>query len=268
MSNTFATIKTENEDGVLTITLNRPDSYNALDEQISVELTTALRMAERDPETRCIVLTGAGKAFCAGQDLIEIKSHYTDDGAKPLDFGVLLRSRYNPIVTRLRSIEKPVIAAVNGVAAGAGASLAFAADLRIGCKSASIAPAFINIGLIPDAGGTFNLQRIVGYAKAAEIWMLGEKVDAEEAYRVGLFNRLVDDEQLMPTTMELAKRLASMPTRGIGLTKRGMNRAWNSTLEDQLEYEAFLQQTAGMTEDHREGVLAFIEKRNAEFKGR
>ncbi|MCH7873517.1 MAG: enoyl-CoA hydratase/isomerase family protein, partial [Planctomycetes bacterium] len=177
-------------------------------------------------------------------------------------------SRYNPIVARLRSIEKPVIAALNGVAAGAGASLAFAADLRIGCKSASIVPAFINIGLIPDAGGTHNLQRIVGYAKAAEIWMLGEKVSAEEAYRIGLFNRLVEDDELMPKTMELARRLASMPTRGIGLTKRGLNRAWNATLDDQLEYEAFLQQTAGMTEDHREGVLAFIEKRAAEFKGR
>ena len=261
-----STIITSDDSGVRTITLNRPDVLNAFNTELLKELSQAVRAAEKDKSVRCLVLTGQGRGFSAGQDLADVAERYkTDD---PIELGHHLRKFYNPLIVKLRAMEKPVIASVNGVAAGAGCSLALAADLRIGCRSASIVPAFINIGLIPDAGGTHNLQRIVGYAKAAEIWMLGEKVSAEEAYRIGLFNRLVEDDELMPKSMELARRLASMPTRGIGLTKRGLNRAWNSTLDDQLEYEAFLQQTAGMSEDHREGVLAFIEKRKPAFKGR
>ncbi len=267
MSSTFSAIQVESAAGVLTITLNRPDSYNALNEQISVELTTALRMAERDAAVRCVVITGAGKAFCSGQDLVEIKGHYTEPDAPPLDFGKHLRSRYNPIATRLRTMEKPVLASVNGIAAGAGASLAFAADLRIAARSASFMMAFINVGLVPDTAGTFTLQRLVGYGKAAEMCFLGERVSAEEAGRIGLVNRVVEDEQLAEATRELAARLASMPTRAVGLTKRALNRAWASSLEDQLEYEAFCQQTAGGSADHREGVIAFVEKRKPAFRG-
>lgn len=267
MSSTFSAIQVESTGGVLTITLNRPESYNALNEQISIEMTTALRMAERDAGVRCVVITGEGKAFCSGQDLVEIKGHYTEPDATPLDFGKHLRSRYNPIATRLRTMEKPVLASVNGIAAGAGASLAFAADLRIAGRGASFMMAFINVGLVPDTAGTFTLQRLVGYGKAAEMCFLGERVSAEEAGRIGLVNRVVDDEQLAAATRELAARLAAMPTRAIGLTKRALNRAWAASLEDQLEYEAFCQQTAGATADHREGVMAFIEKRKPAFKG-
>jgi 2-(1,2-epoxy-1,2-dihydrophenyl)acetyl-CoA isomerase len=267
MSSTFCAIRVESDGGVLTITLNRPDSFNAFNEQMCVELTAALRLAERDAGVRCLVITGAGRAFCSGQDLVEIKGHYADTDATPLDFGNHLRSRYNPIATRLRTMEKPVLAAVNGIAAGAGASLAFAADMRIAARGASFMMAFINVGLVPDTGGTFTLQRLVGHGKAAELCFLGERVSAEEAGRIGLVNRVVDDGQLAEATRELAAKLAAMPTRAIGLTKRAMNRAWSASLEDQLEYEAFCQQTAGETADHREGVLAFIEKRRPAFKG-
>lgn len=267
MSTTFNTIQTINEAGVLTITLDRPETYNAFNEQMAVELGAALKIAERDDSVRCLVLTGTGKAFCSGQDLQEIKSHYTDDGAPPLEFGDHLRQHYNPVVTRLLTIEKPVIAAVNGVAAGAGASFAFAADLRIASEKASFVMAFVNVGLIPDSAGTWTLPRLVGYGKAAELCFLGEKISAAEALRIGLVNRVFADDELMAETNTLAARLAHMPTRAIGLMKRAMRRGWNAGLADQLEYEAFLQQTAGSTADHKEGVLAFIEKRKPAFKG-
>lgn len=268
MSAAFSTILTSVEGGVMTVTLNRPESYNAFNEQMSVELATALRMAERDAAVRCLVLTGAGKAFCSGQDLMEIREHYTGRDAVPLDFGGHLRSRFNPLVSRLRGMEKPIVASVNGVAAGAGASFAFACDLRIAAKSASFMMAFVNVGLIPDSGATLALPGLVGAARAAEMCFLGDKVSADEALRAGLVNRVVEDDQLARETAALAARLAAMPTRAIGLTKRALNRAVASGLEDQLEYEAFLQQTAGQTEDHREGVLAFIEKRKPRFQGR
>lgn len=268
MSQNFSTVLTSVENGVLTITLNRPDSLNAYNETMSVELAAALKAAEREDAIRCVVLTGAGRAFCSGQDLQEIRARYDAGSPGPIDFGAHLRSKYAPIVTRLRALEKPVIAAVNGVAAGAGASFAFAADLRIAAAGASFVMAFVHVGLVPDSAATLMLQRLVGLGKAAELCFLGEKVPAEEALRIGLVNRVVADDALPAAARELAARLASMPTRAIGLTKRALNRAWTADVADQLEYEAFVQQTAGNTADHREGVLAFIEKRKPLFQGR
>lgn len=269
MTQNLATIQTSVESGVLTITLNRPESLNAFNEQMAIELAGALRVAERDDGVRCVLLTGAGRAFCSGQDLAEIRSRYSGDAAaQQLDFARHLREKYNPIVQRIRTIEKPVVAAVNGVAAGAGASFAFACDLRIASRSASFVMAFVHVGLIPDSGATLTLMQHMGYSKAAELCMLGEKLPAEEAYRHGLVNKLVDDTELASAARELAGRLAAMPTRAIGLTKRALNRAWTATLEDTLEQEAFGQDTAGRTTDHREGVMAFLEKRKPGFIGR
>lgn len=269
MSTTFTTIRTEAAEGVLTITLNRPEVYNAFNAQMGIELGAALRSAQRDDAVRCIVLTGAGKAFCSGQDLQDIRDRYgTTPGSKPLDFGGHLRQNYNPIIQRLRTIEKPVVAAVNGVAAGAGASFAFACDLRVCARSATFVMAFVHVGLVPDSGATLTLLQHVGYGRAAELCFLGEKLLAEEALRYNLVNRVVDDDKLAEATRELATRLAALPTRAIGLTKRALARAWRAELEDQLEYEAFVQQTAGNTADHREGVLAFLEKRKPRFTGR
>lgn len=265
----YATIQTSAHDGVLTITLNRPEALNAFNEQMSLELAAALRTAQRDDSVRCVVLTGAGRAFCSGQDLAEIRDRYrAESGASKLDFGAHLRNKYNPVVIRLRSMEKPIVAAVNGVAAGAGASFAFACDLRIAARGASFVMAFVHVGLVPDSGATQTLLQHVGYGRAAELCFLGEKLGAEEAHRAGLVNRVVDDAVLPDAAAELARKLASLPTRAIGLTKRSLNRAWAATFEDQLEYEAYMQATAGATHDHREGVLAFLEKRKPRFEGR
>jgi 2-(1,2-epoxy-1,2-dihydrophenyl)acetyl-CoA isomerase len=269
MSSSFTTIETAAAGGVLTITLNRPDVFNAFNEAMSVELSAALRNAQRDDAVRCIVLTGAGKAFCSGQDLSEVRARYKTGAAPPeLDFGAHLRQKFNPIVSRLRTIEKPVIAAVNGAAAGAGASFALACDLRICARSAYFLMAFVHVGLIPDSGATLTLLQHAGYCRAAELCLLGEKLPAEEALRYNLVNRVVDAEQLTDATRELAARLAALPTRAIGMTKRALSQAWTNDLEGQLEYEAFLQQSAGHTTDHREGVLAFLEKRKPTFHGR
>lgn len=266
-----STIRTVSENGVLTITLDRPDKLNAYNEQMSIELGAALRTAERDDSVRCIVLTGAGRAFCSGQDLEEIKDRYSGDSTladKGVDFAAHLRQKFNPVVTRLRTIEKPVIAAVNGVAAGAGASFAFACDLRVAADSANFVMSFVHVGLVPDSAATQTLIQSVGYAKAAEYCYLGEKISAAEAERFGLVNRVVPGEELAGYVGNLSVRLAAMPTRAIGLTKRALNRAWTATLEDALEYEALLQSTAGHTADHREGVLSFLEKRKPRYSGR
>lgn len=266
MSQTFSTIEASAASGVLKITLNRPDSLNAFNEAMSVELSAALRSAEKERDIRCVLLTGAGRAFCSGQDLQEIQARYSGEAGK-LDFAAHLRKKYNPIVSRLRNMEKPVVCAVNGVAAGAGASFALACDLRICAKSASFVMAFVHVGLVPDSGATMTLVQQVGYARAAQMCMLGEKIPAQTALEWGLVNRVVDDAELAGAADELARRLASLPTRAIGLTKRALNRAWTASFDEQLEYEAFLQDTAGNTRDHREGVRAFIEKRKPKFEG-
>lgn len=259
---TFETVLTTAEGGVFTLTLNRPDVLNALNDQLTSDLGEAIKFAERASDVRCVVLTGAGRGFCSGQDLRD------RSGVGQISYGDSIRGRYNPIILRIRTMEKPVIAAVNGVAAGAGCNLALAADLRIASDRASFIEVFSRVGLIPDSGGTFILPRLVGLAKAFELAYTAEPVDAAEALRLGLVNRVIPHDDLMPATMDLAKRLAEGPTRGFGLTKRGFNFALSASLEAALEYEAYLQEIAGRTADHREGVAAFMEKRRPRFEGR
>ncbi|MDR7535246.1 MAG: enoyl-CoA hydratase-related protein [Armatimonadota bacterium] len=258
----LSTVLVALDGGVLTLTLNRPDVLNAVNEQLTADLHEGLRFAERTSEVRCVVVTGAGRGFCSGQDLRE------RTGAPGVSYGDSLRRRYNPVILRMRTIEKPVIAAVNGVAAGAGCNLALAADLRIASDRASFIEVFSRVGLIPDSGGTFTLPRLVGLGKALELAFTADPIDAQEALQLGLVNRVVSHDELMPQTLALATRLAQGPTRGFGLTKRAFNYALSASLEAALEYEAHLQEIAGRTADHREGVAAFLEKRPPRFEGR
>ncbi len=260
----YETILSETVDGVLTLTLNRPDVLNAVTDTMLAELQDALRSAERNAAVRCIVLTGAGRGFCAGQDL-NARSAAAD--GRRVSVGEHLRHGYNPLVQRIRGIEKPVIAAVNGVAAGAGANLALACDLRIASETASFVQAFVKIGLVPDSGGTVFLPMLVGYAKAAELAFTGDRIGAEESLRLGLVNQVVPAAALMQTTHALATRLAALPTRAIGLTKRAFNRAMMPNLDAILDYEADMQELASRTTDHTEGVAAFLEKRVPTFTG-
>jgi 2-(1,2-epoxy-1,2-dihydrophenyl)acetyl-CoA isomerase len=250
------------DEGVLTITLNRPDVLNACNRKMTDEIQDALKKAERDAGVRCIVLTGAGRAFCSGEDL---KSRQAD-GTQ--GFESTLRDRYIPIVLKMRNIEKPVIGSINGVAAGAGCSLALACDLRVASDKASFIEVFVRIGLVPDAGSSFFLPRLVGLGKALEMAFTGDSVGADEALRIGLVNRVVPADELEGATRELALRLAKAPTRAIGLSKRAMNRALTMDLEQILEYEVFTQEAAGNTEDHKEGLAAFLEKRTPNYMGK
>jgi 2-(1,2-epoxy-1,2-dihydrophenyl)acetyl-CoA isomerase len=245
---------------VLTITLNRPDKLNAFNQAMHEGLAAGLKDA-RDPEVRAVVLTGAGRGFCVGQDLTEFKE-------APGDIGVRLRAQYHPNVLAIRRLEKPVIAAVNGAAAGAGLSFACACDIRIAADSASFVPAFINVGLVPDSGGTFFVSRLLGPSRAFEWLASGRKLSAAEAHAWGLVSEVVEGDGLAARAGELAAQLAAMPTRGIGMTKRLLDQAIGSTLEEQLEREAQLQAAATQTEDFREGVAAFLEKREPRFEGR
>lgn len=261
----MTTLQITDEAGVRTLTLNRPDAMNSLNEQLKGELLDALKKAERDRAVRCIVLTGAGRAFSAGQDLKETQDKSA--AGKEMDFAAELRRNYNPIILKIRTIEVPVVASVNGVAAGAGWSLALACDIRIASAAAKFVGAFSKIGLIPDSGMTFTLPRLAGLGKALEIAFLGEALTAEQALQLGLVNRVVAAEELAAATKELAVSLARGATRGLGLIKRAMNAGIMNDLENQLNYEADLQGIAGRSRDHREGVAAFIEKRAPEFKG-
>lgn len=248
-------------DGILIVTLNRPESYNALNEQMKKELSDALKDASRNPTVRCLVLRGAGeKAFCSGQDL---KEH---QGQKR-SLQDSLEKSYNPMIRRIREMEKPVIAMINGVAAGAGCSLALACDMRIMASTAKLIEVFIRIGLVPDSGSHWFLPRLAGMARAFEYAATGRDISAEEAERVGLVNRVVPPEQLEQVTMDLARSLAAAPTRAIGLIKRTLNKALASDLDALLDYEAMIQEIASQTEDHKEGVAAFLEKRAARFRG-
>lgn len=254
------------DDGVLTLTLNRPDCLNAFNDPMSFELQDALKQAERDAKVRCVVLTGAGRGFSAGQDL-QSRSIGAQNGGTP-HLGESIRKRYSPIIQKLRTMEKPVIAMVNGVAAGAGASIAFACDLRIVSEKASFIQAFVKVGLIPDSGACWLLPRLVGLGRAMELAMMGNKLEAETALQWGLVNRVVAEDQLLEETLSLARQLAAGPTRALGLMKRAMNHGMNDDLEAFLAYEADLQEVAGRTEDYTEGVAAFLEKRPAAFQGR
>jgi 2-(1,2-epoxy-1,2-dihydrophenyl)acetyl-CoA isomerase len=254
-------LRVEVAEAVATLTLDRPDALNALTVPLKEELLAAFRSLARDRDVRAIVLTGAGRAFCAGQDLRE----RLEPGALPLAREI--RERYNPLILAMRSIEKPIVGAINGIAAGAGASLAFACDIRIAAEGATFMLAFGRVGLVPDSGATWFLPRLVGSAKAIEIALTGEALSAADAERFGLVARVVPSGSLADESRALAARLAAGAPRAIALTKRAMQRSWDVTLDESLEYEAYLQGIAGATDDHREGLAAFVEKRAARFTG-
>jgi 2-(1,2-epoxy-1,2-dihydrophenyl)acetyl-CoA isomerase len=253
-------VLTSRDDAVLTITLNRPDKLNAFNTAMHEGLRAALREARAD-DVRAVVITGAGRGFCVGQDLTEFRD-------APDDIAERLRTGYHPNVLAIRALEKPVIAAVNGAAAGAGLSLACACDLRIAADSATFVPAFINIGLIPDSGGSFFIHRLLGYARAFEWMASGRRLSAGRAHAWGIVNEVIEDEELPARAAEVAATFAALPTRAVGMTKRLFDGAASRTLEEQLEVEAQLQSAATKTEDFREGVAAFLEKRDPSFKGR
>ena len=248
--------------GVCELKLNRPSVYNSFNQAMAFSLQKALDEAELNEEVRAIVITGEGKAFCAGQDLAEA----TDPEGPALQS--IVKDHYNPIIERIRAIEKPIIAAVNGVAAGAGANIALACDITIAKKSASFIQAFSKIGLIPDSGGTFFLPRIVGSQKALALMMTGDKISAEQADAMNMIYKAVEDDVFEAEVKSFSETIAALPTRGLGLTKKAVNASFNNTLTQQLALEEELQTEAGQTYDFREGVNAFLEKRKPEFKGK
>ena len=255
-------IQYHSEGGIATITFNRPESYNSFNRPMALAMQYHLDQAADDPAIRVIVLRSNGKAFCAGQDLKEVTDPHGPDLTR------IVGDHFNPIVRRIRAVEKPVIAAVHGVAAGAGANLALGCDLVLAAESASFIQAFSKIGLIPDSGGTYFLPRLVGLARATALMMLGDQVPAAEAQRIGMIYRCVPDEEFAAELDILQKKLASSPTVALGLTKRALNDSMENGLAIQLRLEELFQTTAGQTEDYQEGVRAFIEKRPPHFSGK
>ena len=255
------TVLRDVSDGVLTVTLNRPDALNSFTVEMKEALLAVLKDAARDREVRVVVLTGAGRAFSAGQDLKERQ------GPDVADLGTELRLRYNPIILAMRRLEKPIIGAINGVAAGAGISVAMACDIVLAAENATFIEAFSRVGLVPDTGSTWVLPRLVGTARAAEMMFTADPVDAATAERIGLVNRVVAAEKLMEEATALAQRLAKAAPIALALAKRALNRTYEMDLERALDYEAQLQSIAGRSADHKEGVAAFVEKRPARFTG-
>jgi len=251
--------------GVLSITLNRPDKLNAFNPEMHQLLKAALERAREEAAVRAVLLTGAGKGFCAGQDLAE---RNVAPGAAPIDLSVTIGSYYNPLVRRMRELPKPIVCAVNGVAAGAGCNIALACDLVLAARSASFLQAFSRIGLIPDSGGTYFLPRLAGSARAMGLALLADKLPAEEAERWGLIWKTVDDAQLMTESLSIAKTLSAGPTKAYGLIKKALYASAGNSLDAQLDLERDLQREAGLSEDYREGVAAFIQKRKPVFKGK
>ena len=249
------------EDGVAKIIFNRPDVLNSVNREMAFAFQDVLKACEKNSEVRALFITGAGRAFCAGQDLAEAVA---SDGP---GLNAIVRDHYNPIISLLRGIEKPVICAVNGVAAGAGANIALACDIVFAASSASFIQAFSKIGLIPDSGGTFFLPRLIGLQRATAIMMLGDKVKAAEAAQMGMIYKVCEDDELIQVAMDCAKTLSRMPTKGLGYTKRALNLSMFNNLDDQLDIEETLQTKAGQTSDYKEGVDAFLNKRIPEFKG-
>jgi 2-(1,2-epoxy-1,2-dihydrophenyl)acetyl-CoA isomerase len=259
------TVKTEVKNAVFWITLNRPDKLNAFDEQMGEDLLEALKEGEKSAEARCLVLTGEGRAFSVGEDLSTNRATY--DSGKPVRLGEVLQRKYNPIVQRIRKMDKPVLAAVNGVTAGAGLGLALACDLRAASDKATFHEAFIKVGLAPDSGTSFWLTRILGMGKAMEVSLLGEPIDASRALGLGLVNWVFPEQGFRENVAKIAERLARGPTKAMGLTKRALNRAVVVDMDSALEYEMYLQDIAGRTRDHIEGVKAFFDKRDPSFTG-
>ncbi|HUK79945.1 MAG TPA: enoyl-CoA hydratase-related protein [Nitrososphaerales archaeon] len=261
----YETVKTSTVNGVLWISLNRPDRLNAFNERMGVDLLEALKEGEKAPDVRCLVLTGEGRAFSVGEDLNANRSMI--EGGKRVMLGEVLKTKYNPIVQRIRKMDKPVFGAVNGITAGAGLGLALACDLRAASESATFHEAFIRAGLVPDSGTSFWLTRILGLGRAMEVSLLGEPIDAGKALSLGLVNWVFPDDVFRAEVGRIAERLAKGPTKAMGLTKRALNRAVVVDIDSALEYEMYLQDIAGRTRDHVEGVKAFFDKRDPDFTG-
>jgi 2-(1,2-epoxy-1,2-dihydrophenyl)acetyl-CoA isomerase len=257
----MASVLFEVKDNIAHITLNRPDKYNAFNREMALLLQDKLNECKNNAAIRCVFITGAGKAFSSGQDLDEVI-----DPNGP-EVTTILSEHYNPIIRQIRKLEKPVVAAVNGVAAGAGANIALCCDVVIASESASFIQAFSRIGLIPDSGGTYFLPRLVGWQKASALMLLGDKVIATEAERMGMLYKVFPDETFTTEAQKIATTLAQMPTRGLALTKQALNNALINSYEDQLHDEELLQEKAGATADYKEGVQAFLEKRKPVFRG-
>lgn len=255
-------LKYEVKQGVAYLSLNRPEVYNALNDGITYELQDAFKEVAKDNQVRVVVLTGEGKAFCSGQDL---KDSAQQGKRSFLDS---LHKRYNPIISAMRNLPKPIIGRLNGVAAGAGCSLALACDVIVASEEATLIEVFINIGLVPDSGSAYFLPRLVGMAKAFELCSTGKRIKATEAFELGLVNRVVPADQLDVAVKEFSDYYGAAPTKAIGLIKKMLNKSTISTLEEMLEYEAYCQEIAGSTHDHKEGVQAFLEKRKPTFLGK
>ena len=257
----MSSILSSTQGGVRLLTLNRPDKFNSFNREMALLLQKELDAAAADKSVRAVLLTGEGKAFCAGQDLSEA----IDVNGPGIQ--TIVREHYNPVLEKIRNLEKPVVAAVNGVAAGAGANIALACDVVIAAESSSFIQAFSKIGLVPDSGGTFFLPRLIGFQRASALMMLGDKVSAAEALAMGMLYTVVADDQLKEASLKLATQLSEMPTRGIAYTKMLLNGAMNNSFTEQLSMEEKYQALAGETYDYKEGVNAFLEKRKPVFKG-
>ncbi len=258
----MSSILVEIKNNVATITLNRPEKFNAFNREMALLLQTVLDDCATDENVRCILITGAGKAFCAGQDIAELV------GENALGLDRILSEHYNPIATRIRSIGKPIVAAVNGVAAGAGANIALCCDVVLAKSSASFIQAFSKIGLIPDSGGTYFLPRLIGFAKASALMMTGDKVTAAEAEKMGMIFKVLEEDGFDEACIAQAELLAQMPTQGLAFTKYALNKSLLNTFDEQLHEEDRLQQKAAATADYKEGINAFLEKRKAIFTGK
>lgn len=258
----MSSILFEIKNNIAIITLNRPEKFNSFNREMALLLQSVLDKCSTDENVRCVYITGAGKAFCAGQDLAELIGDNAPSTEK------ILREHYNPIVSKIRNLEKPVVVAVNGVAAGAGANIALCGDVVIATSSASFVQAFSKIGLIPDSGGTYTLPRLIGWQKASALMMLGDKISATDAEHMGMIYKVFSEENFITESMKIATTLSKMPTKGLAYTKQALNISFNNTFEEQLKVEDKLQSAAAKTEDYNEGVSAFLEKRLPIFNGK